>query len=445
MNMIRRILFVVILLVAFAMVFTVTAMPSHASTLEGDCVYIEDYSPDVDKPASISPDTQFELYKVGSFVVGPPYVELDEPYSEMGVSLPSWTKEESEAQPVAWTKDWLQCAKTLDNNIKAMSDKPEPILIDVNSDGTFSKENLEKGLYLLRGDSQPIENYPKTGVTSYWWPQPMLVSILSDNVEIHVKPMSGVVHHMKVVKDWQWPSGISESVKKLVQPKTIQVELYYGETLKKTVTLPDADNNWYFKWDTAPDEDDPNEWSVKEVIQDDPATKIDESKEFYKNFTVTVGEVQTVGNEEVITITNKYDRDSLELTKTLDSFVESGGGSILLSFELSGYKGDTRIYHKFVGMTFDANSGDSQTLPVKDIPLGLDRLMVKEVSSSYYTPDKVEKEATPPLKNENGTKGPYTVSFSNSLRNQIYNSGVINKFKLTENGYEFDKSQGTGE
>ena len=96
-------------------------------------------------------------------------------------------------------------------------------------------------------------------------------------------------------------------------------------------------------------------------------------------------------------------------------------------------------------MTFDANSGDSQTLPVKDIPLGLDRLMVKEVSSSYYTPDKVEKEATPPLANDDGTKGPYTVSFSNSLSNQIYNNGVINKFKLTENGYEFDKSQGTGE
>lgn len=441
-NIIRSTLFVVVLLVAFAMAFAVTARPSHAVTLEGDCVYIEDFSPGVSEPSSINP-TEFELYKVGHYVVGEPYVVLDDEPFNVGVELPL------KADPtdnVAWTKTWLKCAQTLNNNIMSTSPAPESIKVSVDSEGKFSKSGLANGLYLLRGNSQVIEDYPKAGQKSYWWPQPMLISILNSDTEVHVKPMTGLVRKMKVQKDWQWPSGISEAIKKIASPDSIKVELYYDNDLKDTRVLPDEKGNWYYTWEPALSESDPSKWAVKEVIEDDPETEVDESKEFYKNFTVSYGELQSTDEEEIITITNKYDRDVLEITKTLDSYVDNGkDNSISIVFELSGYKDGDSIYHKIVAMEFDAETGDKQVLPVKDIPLGLDKLMVKEIDSSNYTPDQREKEATPPTANDDGSKGPYKVSFDNTHSNHTHNSGVINKFKLTENGYVFDKSLGTGE
>ena len=440
-NITRSALLVLILLVAFAVAFAVTAKPSHAVTLEGEYKVTEDFSPGVPGVPTNLEATQFQLYKVGHFVVGEPYVVLDSDFE--GIALPL---DADKTDTVAWTKTWLQCAETLNNKIMSMENPPEAINIDVAADGTFTKTGLANGLYLLKGDSQLVEDYPTVGQKSYWWPQPMLVSILNSDVKIYVKPMTGLIHRLKVQKVWQWPSGISEDIKKIATPDAIDVQIYFDGTLKETVEL-NTDNDWSYEWDTAEGEGDPSKWTVREVPKDK------DKEEFYKNFTVTIGEkfvketnTDNQGGIEVVTITNKYDRDTLELTKTLDSYVDNGeGNSISLVFELSGYKDGDRIYHKYVGIQFDANSNDSQTLLVKDIPLGLERLMVKEVWSSNYTPDQAEKEATPPAANDDGSKGSYTVSFDNTLSNETHNSGVINKYKLTQNGYVFDKSQGTGE
>lgn len=428
-NIMRRTLFVMVLLLAFAMVFAVTAKPSHAATLDGEYTLNENYSPGINTIPTLKATT-FELYKVGSFVVGDPYVKLDEPYDKMGV-LPLKADPDKIGE-VKWTKEWLSCAATIDNGIKSMQNAPTPITVNVDTNGEFSVSGLANGLYLLRGDSQIVENYPAAGQSSYWWPQPMLVSILNSDVTVGVKPMTGTIHHLKVQKKWQWPSDVDANIKELAGLDAIDVELYYNGVLQNTVTLNDA-NNWTYEWDTGKDED-PSLWSVQEVV------KGAGQEEFEKSFTVTYEPPKFYQDDNaVVTITNTYDRRTLQITKTLDAYIDNGeGNSTSLVFELSGYKGDKRIYHKYVGMQFDGKT-DSQTLSVKDIPLGLDRLMVKEVYSSNYEPDATEKEANGP-----DEKGVYTVSFKNSPNGKTHGSGVINKFKINAKAYKFDKSQGTG-
>lgn len=441
-NSIRGALLGVVLLLALMMFFVIGAKPSHAASLEGEYTVTEDFSPGVPGVPTNLKATQFELYKVGDFVVGDPYVALDEaPYTE-GVDLPL---KADQADKVKWTKEWLECAQTLNNNIMSTSaaDRPAVTMIDVGTDGKFREEGLANGLYLLRGESQVVNDYPpKTGQKSYWWPQPMLISILDSDVKVLVKPMTGLVHHLKVVKVWQWPNGLSQAIKDLAALDSITIELYYDGKLKKTVDLPDENNKWYYEWEPVIDENDPSKWSVKEVVKDE------DQEEFEKNFEVIVDPKFSQDLEdgsEVLTITNKYDRYNLEIVKTFDAFVDNGeGNSTSLTFELLGYSDDAkenRVYHKFVGLQVDKSKGDKQTLDVKDIPRNLKHLMVKEVDSGNYKPDTAEKEAS--LDKE---KGLYSVSFNNSLDNTTHGSGVINKFKLTnkdpDSPYEFDKRLG---
>ena len=426
-NSIRGALLGVILLLALMMLFVIGAKPSHAASLDGEYKVTPEFSPGVSGVPTYLEATQFELYKVGDFVVGEPYVELyDAPYNK-GVVLPLKADQTDTTQ---WTKEWLKCAVTLDNNIKSASaeDKPEAIPINVDAEGKFHKDGLTNGLYLLRGESQILTD-PKTGERSYWWPQPMLISVLNSDVNVFVKPMTGQIHHLKVLKVWQWPSGLSEDIKDIVMPESIKIELYYDGNLKKTVELP-QDGNWFYEWDTAVDEADPNKWSVKEVVKEA------DQKEFKRNFNIEISE--KIGDDGILTVTNKYDRPSLKIQKTFDAYVDNGeGNSTSIVFELSGYTDDAcenRDYHKFVGLQVDPKS-DEQELDVKDIPLGLKHLKVKEVYSGNY---KAEGEKEAVLDTDNNL---YTVSFENKLDNPKHVSGVVNKFKIKNKDYTFDSGQ----
>ena len=444
-NSIRGALLGVILLLALMMFFVIGAKPSHAASLDGEYTVTEDFSPGVSGVPTNLEATQFELYRVGHFVVGYPYVVLDDAPYTVGVELPY---DADQTNRVAWTKQWLECALTLNNNIMSAEDKPDPIMIDVNAQGEFHKDNLANGLYLLRGNSQLVKDYPKVGQKSYWWPQPMLISILNSDVDVYVKPMTGLVHRLKVQKVWQWPDGFSEELKKLVRPDSITVKLFYNGKLKETVVLNEQ-NNWSYEWDAAQNESNPALWSVNEV-------NLQDEEEFQKNFVVTElpkfidePDPDAEGGVEVITITNKYARYELEIEKIFEAYVENGeGNSTSLVFELSGYSDndcEDRVYHTRVGLQVDKSKGDVQKLNVKDIPRGLKHLKVKEVYSGNYTPDKEEKEAELHL-TQNGEKGVYSVSFTNKPDNTTHGSGVINKFKLTNidphSPYEFDKSLG---
>lgn len=449
-NNIRGALLGVILLLALMMFFVIGAKPSHAADLTGEYTINAGFTNVTSLPTDdkLKP-TQFKLYKVGSFVSGEPYVELDSPYDELGVQLPLDVDKDS----AEWTKEWLFCANSLKTKIPADTNPDKTFKSSEWVDGkcTFEQKNLENGLYLLVGDSQKITDYPSAGQNSYWWPQPMLVSILNKNVEISLKPMFGSASHLKVTKVWQ---GIPAELSDLVQLESINIEIYYQaeenaeKELRYTKTLKD-DNNWTFEWDPEPGEGDPSKWTAVEVI-DDENTK----KEFDKNFSVSYAPFTQVdhqgddGDYFASTITNKYDRYELEILKTFNAYVDNGeGNSTSLVFELSGYSDDAkkdRVYHKIVGLQVDKSKGDEQTLDVKDIPRGLKHLMVKEVDSGNYVPKDAEQEAKL-VTSENDPKGTYTVSFENKLDNTTHGSGVINKFKINKNkAYEFLKSLGAG-
>lgn len=458
-NIIRRSLFVVVLMLALSMMIVIGSRPSYAATQEGEYTLKGEYTLDANftnvttMPDKLDP-TKFKLYRVGSFVVGSPYVKLDSPYSKMQINLPL---DKDPTDVVPWTKAWLQCALTLENNLPKDADLPDemkPIAFESDSKGDFIQSGLSNGLYLLVGESQELKDYPNVGDKSYWWPQPMLVSILNGDREIKVKPMYGRASHLKVRKEWQ---GIPDNLLNIVRLDKIKVNIYYQPDIDsekqlryKEVVLSDKnDIPWTFEWDPKRDEGDPSKWSVEEVI--DP----DDQEEFDRNFSITIAEnfVEDSDGREVMTITNKYDRYLLQIEKTLDSYVDNGeGNSTAIVFELSGYAenpddpealGD-RVYHKFVGIQFDGST-DTQTLLVKDIPRGLKKLIVKEVDSGNFEPeDEAEKEAVL-VASDLDPKGIYQVSFSNKLNNHNHQSGVINKFKIKDNIYVFDKSLGIGE
>lgn len=458
-NNIRGALLGVILLLALMMFFVIGAKPSHAADLTGEYTINAGFTNVTSLPADdeLSP-TKFKLYKVGSFVsAGPnePTVKLDPPYDGMGIALPLDVDRE-QVGDTQWTKEWLFCANSLKTKIPADTTPNRSFESSDWVDGkcTFEQKNLENGLYLLVGDSQKVKGYPSAGQNSYWWPQPMLVSILNKNVEISLKPMYGSASHLKVTKVWQ---GIPAELSDLVQLESIDIEIYYQaeenakKELRYTKTLNDS-NNWTFEWDPKPGEGDPSKWTAVEVI-DDENTK----KEFDKNFSVSYAPFTQVdhqgddGDYFASTITNKYDRYELEILKTFNAYVDNGeGNSTSLVFELSGYSDDecteaNRVYHKIVGLQVDKSKGDEQILDVKDIPRGLKHLMVKEVDSGNYTPVDAEKEAEL-VTSENDPKGTYKVSFENKLSNTTHGSGVINKFKINKNkAYEFLKSLGAGE
>lgn len=445
-NSIRGALLGVILLLALMMFFVIGARPSHAASLEGDYTLDNNFTNVTSLPDTLQP-TQFELYKVGSFISDAPYVKLDSPYDSMDIALPLDVDKEK-AGVVAWTKDWLQCANTLKNSIPEETEPVKTFSSVKGADGKwgFSVTGLDNGLYLLTGEGQQIENYPTPGQSAYWWPQPMLVSILDSDAKVSVKPMYGEAPHLKVRKDWQ---GIPQDLKDIVQPKSIDVEIYYDGELKypnddvKEVKLSD-ENDWSFEWDADKSEADPSKWTVKEVIDENA------KQEFDKNFSITIGTnfVKDKDGVEVITITNKYDRYELEIQKTFEAYIENGeGNSTSIVFELSGYADEQksdRVYHKFVGLQMDKSKGGEQTLNVKDIPRGLKHLMVKEVYSGNFKPDKAEKEAVlQPAKDD--AKGIYSVSFDNSPDNTTHGSGVINKYKINKKAFELDKRLGAGD
>ena len=448
-NSIRGALLGVILLLALMMFFVIGAKPSHAADLEGDYTINAGFTNVTSLPTDdkLKP-TQFKLYKVGSFVSGEPYVELDSPYDKLGVQLPLEVDKDS----AEWTTAWLYCANSLKTKIPAGTEPDKSFASSAWVDGkcTFSQTGLDNGLYLLVGDSQKITDYPSIGQNSYWWPQPMLVSILNKDVKISVKPMYGSASHLKVTKVWQ---GIPAELSGLVQLESINIEIYYQaeknaeKELRYTETLSN-DNNWTFEWDPKEGEGDPSKWTAVEVIADGNT-----KKEFDKNFSVSYAPFTQVdhqgddGDYYASTITNKYDRYELEILKTFDAYIDNGeGNSTSLVFELSGYSDDecteaNRVYHKIVGLQVDKSKGDEQKLDVKDIPRGLKHLKVKEVDSGNYTPDEAEKEANL-VTSENDPKGVYKVSFKNSLNNTTHESGVINKFKMKNKAYEFVKRLG---
>ncbi len=298
-NIMRRTLFAVLLLLTFLFAFSMTARPSFAADtyeLSGQYTLDSNYTDVTKMPDAFEPAT-FDLYLVGEFVSGPPYARLLPQYEEKQIGpIPLRMDGEDE---VVWTKRCLEYANTLSNYVP---DSPD-YQINVDEHGVFSISGLANGIYLLKGDSQLIHDYPEKGKSSYWWPQPMLISILDGDEEISVKPMTELVSHLMVHKVWENENGKQEEVR----PESVTVKIYYDtkdETGLRFTEILNEDNNWCFSWDPAKGEGDPSKWMVEEVTGKGSA---DRGK--LMHYTVSIGTnfvKDKKGDKQVITITNTY-------------------------------------------------------------------------------------------------------------------------------------------
>ena len=308
-NILRGMLFAVVLLLACTMSFIAGAGPSHAETADGGYTLTGQYisNEELSKYSDITnvtvmPEkyapTTFKLYKVGSFISGEPYIKLDDPYDKMQIGdLPV---DADQSDEITWTKEWLAFANTLSNYIPADA---VPIEIDVDSSGHFSQSGLANGIYLLKGDSQLIQNYPENGKGTYWWPIPMLVSILNGDEAVTVKPMMEQVCQFRVHKVWENENGKQAKVR----PSAIKVKIYFGtkdEAGLRFTEVLNAGNDWSFSWDAAKGEGDPSKWMVEETAADDSA-----DKEKLGHYTVSIGSSfvkDDKGDIAFLTITNSF-------------------------------------------------------------------------------------------------------------------------------------------
>lgn len=195
------------------------------------------------------------------------------------------------------------------------------------------------------------------------------------------------------------------------------------------------DNTTYYMFETGTPKgyigfDSPVIITVEKVVTDTKITATLDGKK------LDVEDLPGEGDMKVaqITLFNEAECE-LQLEKTIEGFVDNGeANDATFVFEVNGYvEGeDEPVYTKRVGIQFEKNGDRTQTLTVKNIPTGLDRLMVKEIYSGNFTTDEqsVEQEADGP-----DASGVYTVSFENKLNNKTHSGGVVNKYNLDENGF----------
>lgn len=375
-------------------------------------------------PVSIE-STTYKLYHVGEY--DGPVLKLLEQYSNVDAPLnfrkADFGEEDlSDEEAVQWREAWMRSADTLADYVQ----ESDLVGTFTSSDGKFRFEGLANGLYLLTGTSTPVE---QGNTTAYWSPRPMYIRILNDDPEYTLKPVVEYTTTFTVRKTWENMTPEAEMVK----PDLVTIRIYYGGTaesdLVETVELNDA-NNWSYTWTSGKGQEDPSMWHVQEVLTD----------EDLKNFSVTNSQASNPA-DTIITITNKYDRYSLEIEKTMEDYIShQDDSSQAFVFEVMGYGGQELLLHKFVGLTFDLSADTAKTI-VNNIPRNVDRIIVRETYSGNYTPDSTEKEAVLSV-SDSDPKGIWKVSFTNSLPDtpDTYDTGVINKYSITGDGvFSFDK------
>lgn len=203
-----------------------------------------------------APGAAFAIYKVGIIDANGAF-SLVEPYSEYGVNINS-----------------SDAAKTLAAYVvrdDATSDKITPVASatavakDGEKEGTVVFTNLEKGVYLVIGDSIEIDGVRYTH-------SPVLVEIplTEQNGDLvwdrlveakkEMTPVDKIHENLKVMKIWK-------SDDEAKRPKSVTVTLLRdGEEFEPEDNLLNevelnADNNWTYEWE---DLDPMYEWSVVE-------------------------------------------------------------------------------------------------------------------------------------------------------------------------------------
>lgn len=433
----------------------ITAEPSHAAdsyAITGQYVtdnfgeYSENWPTDI-KSVPTELKTTFSVYKVGYYThnaEGKSVIMLDPAYIDKGIKLPPSYQEGDKDGLEAW----MTTAKTISDNVQG-----DPVATaDVNGGETFTLTVSETGLYLLVGTSAPIE---QGGQKIYWRPQPMLVQVFDgSNRTVNVKPEAEIAQNFQVTKYWECADQGDKDLESSIRPKSINIDIYYdknqnhqldsSELYNTQPVVLSSDNSWTYTWSPkVNDYPNPQLWAVQEQDLSGEAGK-------YYSHSVTDGDANNTNNLRIFKLTNTFEPAKLELTKKLPKgFINHNDNvSTTFVFEITGYKNDDKIYHKYVSLVFDKDGNlKENSKTVKHIPIGLTKLVVKEVQAANYDVDKAEKTYNAGGQSDGITfaNNTYTVEFSNTYNGTThYSGGVINKFKLndTQSGFTVDGSEG---
>lgn len=439
----------------------ITAEPSHAAgdyEITGKYVtenfgkYSEDWPTTIGSvPTELK--TTFSVYKVGYYthVDGKSVIMLDQAYIDKGIKLPPSYKEGDDEG----LKNWLAVAKEISSDVQG---EPADTAEDVQGGKTFTLNVDEKGLYLLVGTSAPLENYPVQGQITNWRPQPMLVQVFDgSNRTVNVKPEADIAQNFQVTKFWDCADQGDKDLEDKIRPKSVTVDIYYDKDennkldaseLYKQVVL-DEEHDWTFKWVPRVKEyPNPLLWAIQEQDLEGEAGK-------YYTHSVADGDTNNTNNLKFFRLTNTFEPAELELTKKLPKgFVNhSDNVSTTFVFEITGFKKNDKdveeqIYHKYVSLVFDKDGNLTEnSKTVKYIPVGLSKLVVREVQAANYKVDKEVKQYIAGSESNDiafdGKK--YTVEFTNDYTGTTqYSGGVINKFKLNDeqSGFTVDGHEG---
>ena len=301
-NIKKKVILALLVAAVLCVAFAFTGRQAFAYEVSGQ-YSINNTMTDVDEMPGNLGTTTFHLYKIGHFEGDDPVFVLDDAYADIPVSIPLDYDKDEFASEDEWTRAWLDSAATLSNYVK---EDTLVATVQSGSDGSFSISGIENGLYLLKGESQKITDYPVEGQSSYWWPQPMYVKVLNGDVELGVKPMVELITKLQIIKTWQ----NDEKVKDKIRPDSVDVEICYDGSLRETVTLGPSDNpeeNWAYEWEAAQGENDPSKWTCREILSGRDAVNYSVSiNENYIGSNVEADEAEKTGCTKRMTLTNQY-------------------------------------------------------------------------------------------------------------------------------------------
>ena len=369
---------------------------------------------------------EFKLYKVGKY--SGPRIVVDDSLGGVDVNIPKDDPERAEKL--------MAMAATVAE--KVTDDLQVGDTLHASPGETMTISLTENALYLLVGNTVRSNGYN-------WTPQPVFIDILNGDKDFDLSGelkivKEPVIEDHSVVKAWD---PAYDQIDENFRLPYINVKIKYNGNVVDTVRL-DPDNDWSFAWkstevpgtedgkvnvtyikegaaDKVFENIDPGDWTTEEDLSDlDPMIAA--------RYVITY-----IGNK----ITNTYTTISLQLTKKLDGFVDTGeGGNVTMAFKIVGTKGESQtvVYTNYVGLTFNKNGEYSQTVTIDNIPKTADHFTITELYSGNYTsPAKkgVEAEYYP-------DEDIWKVTIDNTHDDHGPGSGVVNVFRDNE----FDHNEG---
>ncbi len=389
--------------------------------------------------------TQFilKLYKVGEWIhtddpeTGKPdaVLKLDDDLATAAKVRPV-VAYSSENDPDAV----LKSSKAVGDYIKGHSSDYTALdtkTITVGGEAVFSGL-ADNGLYIVTGDTAIVGKKRWTPISAY-------IDILNGektlslNTKMESEP---IIDEYTVTKAWNADPEYASKEEK-ARPKSIDVEIKYGDHLVDTVTLK-GDSNWTYSWKV--DESEPDEVKYKAADQDSwdasktfDSTEIGDKKwhvfevadegniRYVVDETIPNASVQDDGSTKgSYLIANNYDVTELEIKKNLDGYVDGGAASnITVAFKVTGKVNGAVAYENTVGLTFEKGDDLSKTAYINNVPSGITEIEVNEVYAAGYEAEK--SVITKTKKDEDGV---WRFEFNNT-HGPGQGSGVINRY---ENG-----------